>query len=312
MPRKHHIDSTGVILLILCSAIMGGNQVLVKVVNSGLQPVFQAGLRSACAFVPILLFALAKRRRLSIRDGSLGAGILVGIFFATEFLLLFQALDYTTVSRASIFFYTMPFWTALAAHFLIPGEKLTIGKTVGLLLAISGVVIALSSNQSPATDNALVGDLFCLLGSVLWAAIVITTRITRLSRSCPEMQLLYQLAVSTVLLLTIAPFFGDLVREFTPTIGFLFIVQVIVVGCFGFLIWFWLLSIYPASNVASYSFLSPVLGVIFGWLILDEALSLSIIIALCLVSLGVFLVNRAPPEPQPASPSSAMEPLNKS
>lgn len=47
-------------------------------------------------------------KRLSMRDGSFWPGILAGIFFGTEFLLLFQALDYTTVSRASNFFYTMP------------------------------------------------------------------------------------------------------------------------------------------------------------------------------------------------------------
>ena len=107
MECKDHIDSTGALLLIVCSAIMGVNQVLIKIVNSGLHPVFQAGLRSACAFLPVLLFALLTKKRLTIRDGSLWPGILAGIFFSAEFLLLFQALDYTTVSRASIFFYTI-------------------------------------------------------------------------------------------------------------------------------------------------------------------------------------------------------------
>jgi drug/metabolite transporter (DMT)-like permease len=66
------------------------------------------------------------------------------------------------------------------------------------------------------------------------------------------------------------------------------------VVCFGFLIWFWVLSVYPASSMASFSFLSPVFGVIFGWLILGEKIDETIIIALLLVSLGVILVNRKP------------------
>ena len=92
----------------------------------------------------------------------------------------------------------------------------------------------------------------------------------------------------------LAPLFGEPVRDFTPMIAGMFAFQVIGVACIGFLSWFWILSIYPASNMASFSFLSPVFGVIFGWLILDETIDKTIIIALVLVSLGVILVNRKP------------------
>ena len=110
------------------------------------------------------------------------------------------------------------------------------------------------------------------------------------------MQLLYQLAVSAVVLLLIAPAFGELVREINTTITILFAVQVLVVVCFSFLTWFWLLSVYPASKMTSFSFLAPVFGVIFGWLILDETLSSLFILALVLVCAGVFLVSRKPAE----------------
>lgn len=294
MKHKDHIDTFGVILLIILSALMGVNQVFVKIINVGLHPVFQAGLRSACSFIPVLCYALIMKKQLTIRDGSFWPGMLAGVFFGTEFLLLFQGLDYTTVSRASIFFYTMPFWTAIGAHFLIPGERLTVIRVTGLLLAICGVVLALFNKQSSAGAQAIVGDLFCLLAATLWSGIVIVTRTTRMSKSCPEMQLLYQLAVSSIILLIVAPTFGDMVRDLNFTIIILFSIQVLVIGCFGFLAWFWVLSIYPASNMASFSFLSPVFGVIFGWLILDETIDKTIIIALVLVSLGVILINRKP------------------
>lgn len=294
MQRKNHIDAMGAGLLVFCSALMGLNQVIIKLTNAGLHPVFQAGLRSACGFVPVLLFAIVMKKRLTIRDGSFWPGMLAGLYFGVEFLLLFQALDYTSVSRASVFFYTMPFWVALAAHFAIPGEKLTLVKVAGLVLAMIGVILALSNNPAPASDRALIGDLFCLLGSMLWASIIIVARTTDLAKSSPEMQLLYQLAVSGVLLLLISLTVGELVREVTPTIVALFASQIFIIIFFGFLLWFWLLSIYPASTMASYSFLSPVFGVILGWLILDETIDSTIIIALVLVSVGVFLVSRKP------------------
>ena len=64
--------------------------------------------------------------------GSLGAGLLMGLIFAAEFLFLFLALDLTTVVRTSIIFYSMPVWLALMAHVGLPGERITRTKAVGL------------------------------------------------------------------------------------------------------------------------------------------------------------------------------------
>lgn len=295
--RKDRIDLLGGSFLLIISILLGLNQVLIKLVNAGLQPVFQAGLRSACAFLPVLIFAVIARRKLSLSDGSFWPGIWCGLLFSFEFLLLFQSLDYTSVSRASVFFYTMPFWLAAAAHFLIPGERLTLARVVGLGLAIAGIAWAFLDNDQPVSDRALIGDIGCLVAAMFWAGIILLVRTTKLSQSSPEMQLLYQLAVSSFLLTALSPLFGPLIRELTPTIVALFSFQVVAVICIGFLVWFWVLSIYPASDMASFSFLTPLFGVLFGWLILDEPLTSPIIGALVMVSLGIFLINRKPKPP---------------
>ncbi len=82
MERKDRIDAFGAAVLLSFSLLMGLNQVMIKLVNAGLQPVFQAGLRSAFAFLPVLAFALLARRRLSLTDGSFWPGVLSGTFFA--------------------------------------------------------------------------------------------------------------------------------------------------------------------------------------------------------------------------------------
>lgn len=290
MARKDRIDAQGAMVLIAFSAVLGLNQVLVKVMNGALQPVFQAGLRSVLAIIPVLIIALWLKRRLTIRDGSLGPGIISGFLFAGEFVLLFLALDYTSVARASIFFYTMPFWMAIGAHFLIPGDRLTRWRVFGLALAVIGVMIALQGG-SAAGPMALWGDVMCLIGATFWAAIGLLARKTALSRSCPEMQLLYQLVVSGIVLIPFSLLFGDWVRDFTSVSAGIFAFQVVGVVGIGFLSWFWVLSIYPASDMASFGFLAPVFGVILGWLILGEEITPSIVLALALVAAGIFLVN---------------------
>jgi drug/metabolite transporter (DMT)-like permease len=186
----------------------------------------------------------------------------------------------------------MPFWVALAAHFLIPGERITRIRFLGLVLAGAGVVLALWNKNTAAGPLALRGDIMSLLAATGWAAIAIIARTTKFSTIKPGLQLLYQLVVSAILLLPFAHLIGHGFNDPTTTHWAIFIVQTLIVVCVGFLTWFWVLSIYPASDMASFSFLAPLFGVLFGWLILGEEVTSTIVVALVLVGIGIVLVNR--------------------
>lgn len=292
--RKDRIDAFGATALVFFSAMMGLNQVFMKLINAGMNPVFQAGLRSACAFLPVLIWLKYRGRSVTVNDGTLLPGIVCGLFFAFEFLLLFQALEYTTVARTAVLFYTMPIWVAVAANFLIPGEAMTRRKAAGLMLAVAGVALALWRNEQPATEFALMGDLMALAGAAGWAGVALTARVTKLSRASPEMQLLYQLAVSAPILLVASSYFGEPFRAMTPLLWSLFAFQVLGIVCALYIFWFWILKVYPASEMASFAFLAPVFGVFFGWLMLGEHLSANLFAALALVGAGIWLVNTRP------------------
>ncbi|MCZ6711889.1 MAG: DMT family transporter [Gammaproteobacteria bacterium] len=292
MERKDRIDTLAATTLIVMNVMLGLNQALVKVVNAGFAPVFQSGLRSACAFLPVLIYALVMRKRLSVTDGSLGLGLLNGLLFSGEFCLLFLALDYTSVARASLFFYIMPVWVTLGAHFLVPGERLTLVRIAGLAIAVAGVALALGRGSQAVGDTAWIGDLLALGAALFWAGIALLTRTTRLTHCSAEMNLLYQLAVSAIVLTAIAPLFGDMLREVTPLILGAFAFQVIAIVAIGFVVWFWILSIYPVSDMASFSLLAPVFGVFFGWLMFDDEITPTFVAALALVGSGIVLINR--------------------
>lgn len=291
MQPQPRVDLTGALLLISFSLLLGLNQALVKLVNAGLEPFAQAGLRSLAAFLPVLLYALVMRKRLSIKDGSLGLGLLNGLFFAIEFALLFAALDLSSVTRVSLLFYTMPLWVAIGAHFLIPGEQLTARRLLGLSIALTGVALALLQGSGD-TSGQWLGDVFSLLGAGFWAGIALLLRTTRLSQVSPEMNLLYQLGVSGVLLTLCSWLFFEPIRDPTPLIWSIFAFQVIFIACIGFLMWIWLLNIYPVSDMASFSLLTPLFAIGFGWLIFADEITPLFLLALALVLLGLWLVNR--------------------
>ena len=297
MTKKDRIDAFGAVALTGFSFLLAFNQVVIAVVNEGLQPVFFAGLRSAGALICLCLWFLVRRRPLGLARSDLGPGLAIGALFAAEFIFLFIALDLTTVTRVSIIFYTMPIWLALMAHAWIPGERLTQTRTAGLLLAFAGVVVAILWRGGDDGEASLVGDLFALLAAVFWAGIAFVAR-TGLSHVSPDRQLVWQVGVSAIILLVAAPLFGPLIRDLAPIhlagLGF----QIVVVAFAGFAFWLWLLSIYPASSVAAFSFLTPFFGVFLGWVLLDEPLGVPILAALCLVCLGLVLLNSRPQVPQ--------------
>ena len=299
MERKERIDAFGAVSLTIFSLILALNQVVIAVVNEGIQPVFFAGLRSFGALFCMLLWFGFRRRALGIRKEDLLPGLAIGALFATEFVFLFIALDLTTVTRVSVIFYTMPLWLALMAHVFIPGERLTPIRVAGLLAAFTGVTIAIVWRGNDAANGgaSFAGDILALLAAISWAGIAFVAR-TGLSHVAPDRQLIWQLAVSAVLLLAVAPLFGPLIRDFVPIhlAGVAF--QIVIVASFGYAFWLWLLSIYPASGVAAFSFLAPGFGVALGSLLLGEPVGLPILVALALVCLGLVLINRPRQVPQ--------------
>lgn len=302
MAEKDRIDAIGAVALVAFSLLLGINQVVIKLVNEALQPVFMAGLRSAGAGVLLAGWMAWRRVPVELPRHTLLPGLAIGTIFAAEFVCLFLALDRTSVTRVSVIFYAMPVWMALGAHLLLPGEAMTRAKAAGLALAVAGVAWAFADRDAGAVAPSATGDLLALLASMAWAGIALCARGTALREVSPPMQLAWQLGVSAIVLLALAPLFGPLVREFQPVHlwGVAFQVGIIAFG--GFLFWLWLLTIYPASAVASFSFLAPLFGVGLGWLVLGEPLGPSILGALALVAAGLVLVNRPARSATPRPP----------
>ncbi|MBL9047288.1 MAG: DMT family transporter [Tabrizicola sp.] len=294
--RKDQLDLFGGSVLIGVSLLLALNQIGVKFVNGALQPVFYAGLRSVLAVVFVWAWLAFKGRPPRLKRAAIGPGLLMGAFFAGEFLFLFLAIDLTTVGRASVIMYSMPVWYAFLAHFGL-GERTTPLKALGLALAFAGCAWALLSRPSTG-EASLVGDL-CALGAAWgWALTAFVARRPVMRDEGPELQLFWMVLVSGPLLLLAAPFFGPLIRDLQPVHLVLLLLQSSVVVAGGFITWLWLMSVYPSSTVASFSFLTPVLSLFSGALLFGETLNGAILGAVVLVAAGIILINR------PASPKT--------
>lgn len=295
-PAPHdpgRLDRTAIVTLIVLCSCWGLNQVATKVGNSGISPVTQAMLRSLGAALLLIVWARLRGLRLLDRDGTLWLGIVAGLLFGLEFLLIYWGLLFTTASRAVLFVYSAPFVVAIGAHLFIPGERLTPGKLLGLLAAAGGLVLAFADRIALTTPMAIVGDAMCLIAAVAWGATTVLVKATRLRRISAEKTLFYQLAVSALMLAVIA----IAVREpgvfaLTPIVLLSLIYQFAIVAFASYLAWFWLITRYPASQLASFSFLTPIFGVVAGAVLLDEPIGIELAGAVALIAAGIYLVNR--------------------
>ena len=190
----------------------------------------------------------------------------------------------------------MPIWLGLIAHFVLPGERLSGVRLLGFGVAICGVAWAFMDRSSG--QASLLGDILALIAALSWAGIALTVRLTPVSTASAELQLGCQLAISAVFFFALAPFFGPYIREFQMIHGAGLLFQSVITVLFGFLLWFAMMKIYPASDIAAFSFLSPVLSVFMGWWLLNEEVGIEIIGALVLVCFGLVLISR---RPKPAS-----------
>jgi len=289
---KDRLDRFGALVLLGITLLLAVNQIIVKEVNSGLQPVFFAGLRSALAVGFVTVWMVWRDRPPRPTRAQLGPGLLIGTVFALEFLFLFLALDLTSVGRASVIFYSMPVWFAIMSHFGLPGQRITPLKGLGLLVSFAGTCWAILGGAPGGGVASRLGDLCALGAAVGWAATAFLARASRLRDAGPEMQLWWMVVVSGPVLLLAAPAFGPLLRDVEPIhwVGLIFQASVVVAG--GFIGWLWLLSVYPPPTVASFSFLTPVFAIALGHFIFGEVVSISLLGAAVLVAAGIGLINR--------------------
>lgn len=292
-PRSPVDMTAGVSMVIFCLAL-GFQQVAIKSVIADVSSLAQIALRSTFAFV--LVAMLIHWRRIPYRDlrAQLGAGILVGLGFTFEFVFVAWGLNFTLASHMSVFLYTAPVFAALGLHLLVPGERMTHRQWWGIALAFTGTMFAIMPNTSmDDASNILLGDALGLLAGLSWAATTLVLRRTSLSEAPAEQTLIYQLGTAALLLLPVAYVFGDLTSiQFTPGVIASLTFQTLVISFGALLLWFALLRRYRASQIGVFSFLSPVFGVLFGILLLDEPLTANLVIGGGVLLVGIVLVTR--------------------
>jgi drug/metabolite transporter (DMT)-like permease len=300
---RKNIDSFAVGTMLLLCMIWGLQQVAIKTAAHDIAPIMQVALRSGVSALLVWLVMLARKERFSLKDGTVAPGLAVGILFSAEFLFVAKGLEYTSASHMAVFLYTSPVFTALGLHFRLQAERLKPRQWLGIGVAFCGIVTAFAGGllHAGVSKAALGGDLLGMMAGAAWGATTIMIRCTKLSEAAPGKTLIYQLAAAFVLLLCGAAAMGELGATFTGTACASLAFQSVIVSFASYLTWFWLLRRYLNSQLSTFSFMTPLFGVSFGVLLLNEPVDRYFLFGAVLVLAGVALVSAGRPAPSPAA-----------
>jgi drug/metabolite transporter (DMT)-like permease len=293
---RQPLDAQAISLMLLLCVLWGGQQSIIKFVADDMSPVLQISLRSAIGMILIAAFMRYQRISFALHKGPWQAGLLAGTLFAAEFLFIGEGLRYTTASHMAVFLYTAPIFTALGLHFLVPEERLSRVQWCGIMACFVGIAMAFLGGITQPSFNAdiLYGDFLGLIAGLLWGLTTVVLRYTGLNRIPAAQTTLYQLAMAFVVLFIASALTDQLAVNWTPAVILAVSAQAVVISFFTLLVWFWLLTHYFASRLASFTFLSPIFGVAFGVWLLDDPLDFGFVAGSVLVIAGIAVVNWRP------------------
>ena len=250
------------------------------------------GLRFLTAGLIFLAYLRWKGHALPARRELLDM-LIVGIaLLAISNGLVIWAEQWVPSSIAALLVATLPFWMAGFEAVLPAGERLTLRKVAGIVIGFSGLVILFSPEIKTSFDMAyLKGILALLFAPLCWAAGSIYSK-SRPAKSHPLMAAAMQMIVAGIVLILIGGILGEWKRFSLDAEGLAATAYLIVFGSIvGYGSFMYALAKLPATKVAMYAYVNPVIAVALGWLILNERMDWNVILATVVVLLGVVLVK---------------------
>ena len=293
------------LMLMLCLS-WGFNQIAVKLVLPDVPPMLQALIRSAGALPVLLAIGWLRGVKFFERDGTLWPGLIAGMIFGIEFVLIYRGLLLTSASRAVVFLYTAPFFVALGSY------RLSRRTAARAAMGRAGPEFC----RGRAGDRRPPGQCRCqgLAGRPpdrrrrrAVGGHHADRQGHRADQGAARKRALgYQVALSIPILALAAWISGETITHVPGPLSLsLLAYQAFWVVGLTFLLWFALVKTYSASKLSAFTFITPLFGVVASYFIMHDTLTIAFGVAALLVIAGLYLVNKPDPKvvPDPNVPA---------
>jgi drug/metabolite transporter (DMT)-like permease len=286
------VDLPGAALALLVSILWGANPVAIKIGLADAPPLRLAWMRFLIGGAAILVWAAAtgRLRGLALPRGEWRPLLVLGLLFTAQIGSMNIGTALTTAAHATILLNMYAVHTVVLAHFLIPGDRLTLRRLAGTLVAYAGIVV-LFARQAAAGSPTLLGD-----GIMFLSAVLLAERTVYLARAVqhldPVKLLLSQAAIGTALFLLGSALLEPEPTRWTGRLAASIAYQGVLIAGFNFVVNLWLLKRYRPSALAPLFLTQPIFGVVAAALVTGDDLTWELAVASLAVAVGIGLASR--------------------
>jgi len=279
-------------MAVLISILWGANTVVIKMGLEEAPPLRLAWMRFVVGGVVICLWAWATGRFAGFRvePAEWRPLVLLGLLFSVQMTATNVGTWLTSAAHASVLLNLYAVHTVVLAHFLIPGDRLSLRKLVGVLVAYSGIVL-LGARQIAHGSPTLLGDVIVTAAGVLLAerTIYLARAVQRLD---PVKLLLTQAIVGTALFVVVSALVEPAPTRWSWRLAASVGYQGVLISGFNFVVNLALLRRYRPSALSAFFLTQPIFGVIAAALVAGDPLTANLLIACAAVAVGIGLTSR--------------------
>ena len=292
--------TAGVIAAVFSSALGGTAAALTRYTIHASDPVTLAAFRFGIGFIPILAIALALRVRWPQGRDWLWVTLLGALFFSLFFVIYNVAMHYTSAARGSLALSMLPLTTMLVAA-LLGREALSWRKSTGVLIAIGGVALALSSGLADAPPDAWRGDLVMAAATLCMALYNVWSR-PLMARSSMLGFLAAGMGAGALLSVLLA-WQGGGFHAAAASFGAPQWWAVLCLGLFGgaaaFYLWVFALERTTPTRVANTMTVNPIAASLLAAVLIGEPLGVHLLGGIAAVGLGIWIASGHPSRQTP-------------
>ncbi len=278
-------------LLILLALIWGSAFFNIKIATYSYEPFTLALVRVMFASIPLILLCKFKGIKIEAFEKNWKQYALIGLCnISIPFVLIAIGTSMINSYLAAILMSTTPLSGSILAHFFLKDEKLSVPKSLGVLIGFSGIILLFFDKVIINTENYLYA-LITILGSTFYCIGGLLT--LKLKNKKNE-----NVTTSTTLwsVIFLLPF--SLIIE-TPwnsnptiasTISLLYL-GVVATG-FAWLIRFRILTVNGLVFQTQVAYLIPIFGIIFGYFLMDEIITWRVLLSLVIILTGIYIFKK--------------------
>jgi drug/metabolite transporter (DMT)-like permease len=289
---RRDVDLRGALLALLLSLFWGGNPVAIKLGLEDAPPLRLAWMRFVVGGVVIALWAWLTGRLAGLRlqRTEVKPLLIVTVLFVAQIASMNVGTALTSAAHAAVVLNLYAVHTVLLSHFLIPGDRLTARRLLGVLVAYSGIVLLFMRHTDRGTSSLLGDGIMFVSGFVLAERTVYLARVVR--QLDPVKLLLAQATLGSAVFILASALAESTPTTWTLRLGLSLAYQGALIAGFNFIANLWLLGRYRPSGLAAFFLTQPIFGVAIAALVAGDRLSGDILLACVAVALGIGLTAR--------------------